>query len=180
MRQFILLSTLVLAFVTAPASGDVTPLPGVHSMTSPDPLDCIAYDKLLRQSVMTSTLSYLADNSFEVPDDVTSASSPARLFDVVYGGAASSIDFVRTIVGLTYVSGRVTSSRAKLREHLYLLASSESYGRARTRLGELLLTSLDDVVTRAGDGDELWRKLRCLPEAQREEADLAIGIELSR
>ena len=144
--------------------------------------DCVTYKDLITKSMMTISLSYLADNPRGEDSPIKLSQvvpfTASRLFDVFYKGKASAVEFEKclmTFIHAQYLND-VRVDRVQFRKNLYKAAKVGSMELGREIMSELVLMIVGDYT----DSTKDWRLHRCLPSAAREAAQMAVTIEFAR
>ncbi len=155
----------------------------MREIARPDPsVECVPYDELITSAVMTSAVSYLADNPRGEDAPISRADvepfTPTELFRVFYRGKASAVEFKKSLLAFVKAKylrdGKV--DRVQFRANVYKAARAGSLELSREIMAHLLLMIVSDYT----DQTWYWKKFRCVPRHGRKAAEMAVTIELAR
>ena len=143
---------------------------------------CTPFRKLLTESIITQSISYLADNpkNNKPPLNVQTVQpyTPSGLFQAYYGKNASAWEFQSAILDIVYASYETPpkGKRIQMRKKMYKLAKAGSGKTARKVMGVIL----SDVITELSEDPELWKRNRCIAQDDVDSIRGAISVEFAR
>jgi len=143
---------------------------------------CIPYDQLITDAIMTTSVSYLADNPRGEDPPINRKDvepfTPSKLFEIFYKGKASAVEFKKSVVSFTHAKflNLTKVDRVQFRKNLYKASRAGSFELGREIMSELLLMIVNDY----SENSPSWKESRCLPKKSRADAEIGITIEFAR